>query len=801
MNLGKNWIRSVPISSSKCWDRCLVDTGSQRSYFSGNVLEQIKCREDSLSTIKYDIKTFIGCESRELKETMLEIYLDSKAKTEMPILVDQQMKLEYEVSDLNLALKNISKFFKLADTSYCTNSDNSKIKLDGLIGTDLIQFLPKFNLVRCMNGSAFETLNGLIPFGHVEHFMYPHQIKPVFHQQSESDQEQQTTFNEVSLPESEVDNSLVNFVVEPAKSYFHPLDHIFSESEVEHGLESMFSMESIGLPNPDNECSTEDELRIQQFNDNILFKDNRYYVDLPWYSEKVNQVPSNHQVALAVLNRVYKNLESKSLVDSYWKVFDQYLKDGIIERIEVKPEDFSKHIWIPHRPVIKTQTQVSTKLRVVLNCSLRVGDAPSINDAAYTGVDLMTSLPKLLLQFRCNDFVLLGDIRQAFLQIKLKSEIDKNRFSIFWMENGKLVAFRYTTIVFGYTSSPFILNYVIKKHVSSYPDDDVTKLLSSNFYVDNLILTGNNADNLKSIYQESNRRMTEGGFDLRSWNSNNTSLQEVMNIDNRRAEHGSSSERVLGYLYNVDEDTMQLADYCVSIEANTKRKILAETSKIFDPLSLFLPVAIRGRLLMRDLWQAKLNWDDLVPENIVSKWKVLHSELNELNQISVARKAFKPGDANSLHIFCDSSKSCYGFAAYAFNGTESNLIFAKAKMAPIKSRTLPTLELLSSYLAMKCLPVILSGFEDCKFEFVNILVDAQIVLSWILADDIKVKNLFVKNRISDIASMKEDFEQQHKTKILFNYVNTLENPSDLVTRGISVKEFKTKLEFWLNGPS
>ena len=45
-------------------------------------------------------------------------------------------------------------------------------------------------------------------------------------------------------------------------------------------------------------------------------------------------------------------------------------------------------------------------------------------------------------------------------------------------------------------------------------------------------------------------------------------------------------------------------------EANTKRKILAQSSKVFDPLSLCQPVTARSKILIRRLWSLNLGWDE-----------------------------------------------------------------------------------------------------------------------------------------------------------------------------------------------
>ena len=60
-----------------------------------------------------------------------------------------------------------------------------------------------------------------------------------------------------------------------------------------------------------------------------------------------------------------------------------------------------------------------------------------------------------------------------------------------WKVDGKLVVYRYKTIVFGFASSPFILNYLVKHHVKQYPQELCSQFLSDTIYVDNLSMTGN----------------------------------------------------------------------------------------------------------------------------------------------------------------------------------------------------------------------------------------------------------------------------------------------------------------------
>ncbi|XP_068213417.1 uncharacterized protein [Palaemon carinicauda] len=168
--------------------------------------------------------------------------------------------------------------------------------------------------------------------------------------------------------------------------------------------------------------------------------------------KKIKSVPSNHKVASKVLDRTVKHSKLKGLTDKYQAVFDQQLADGIIEEIDVRPNEYQNKIWIPHRPVLKLEEQVTTKIRPVFKCSLKTDkELPSLNEAGYPGVDLMNNILKLLFYFHSNKLVIISDIKQAFLMIKLKNEADQNKFCFFWKRGNEIVTYRFKTIVFGFT--------------------------------------------------------------------------------------------------------------------------------------------------------------------------------------------------------------------------------------------------------------------------------------------------------------------------------------------------------------
>jgi len=115
-------------------------------------------------------------------------------------------------------------------------------------------------------------------------------------------------------------------------------------------------------------------------------------------------VPNNYNVCLAVLHRVAANLHKDGLYDDYAAVIQQHLDEQILEVVPLEELDVENHVFVPHRPVVRNDS-LTTKVRVVLNCSMKVGNAPSLNEAAYPGVDLVNNLLQLLLRVRADKYL------------------------------------------------------------------------------------------------------------------------------------------------------------------------------------------------------------------------------------------------------------------------------------------------------------------------------------------------------------------------------------------------------------
>ena len=104
------------------------------------------------------------------------------------------------------------------------------------------------------------------------------------------------------------------------------------------------------------------------------------------------------------------------------------------------------------------------------------------------------------------------------------------------------------------------------------------------------------------------------------------------------------------------------------------------------------------------------------------------------------------------------------------------------------------------FLGGKYLHLILDFYPNVTFKRLVIAVDAQVVLSWLMSQQINTKNQLAKNRLKDISMMTQALKVKYNLDIVFKYVPTDQNPADLLTRGSSLNKFKDLLQFWTYSP-
>ena len=311
--------------------------------------------------------------------------------------------------------------------------------------------------------------------------------------------------------------------------------------------------------------------------------------------------------------------------------------------------------------------------------------------------------------------------------------------------------YRFKTILFGTSCSPFILNATIKKHLESI-HHTVAEKMKTDFYVDNLASGYDNENQASTFLEQARLIMSPVGFNLRLWNSNDAQIRASAE---QQSLHDKDPEpKVLGLRWNTNTDKLKFQQQLVSSRNTngiTKREVLRETSNIYDALDFLTPVTIRAKILMQELCKTGYSWDQPLSRKLQEKWLTLSKDLNTATKTEVSRRYFPSSSTwstnNALHVFVDASVKAYGAVAYVTNGSETSLVMAKARVAPLKKLTLPQLELMAAVLRAR-----LSSYLQTHLEVSTIYLwsNSQIVFHW-LSSKKELKRL-VLNRVTEIQS-------------------------------------------------
>ena len=531
----------------------------------------------------------------------------------------------------------------------------------------------------------------------------------------------------------------------------------------------------------------------------------RYNVRLPWKLNK-HDLPTNLILSNRRLNSLLNSLNKKDpgLIQKYNEQLLEQVNLGFIEKVRnLNLHEGILH-YIPHFPVFKTDSS-TTKMRIVYDASARVSsEALSLNDCLHTGPNLMQYLTGILLKFRTHRIAFTADIEKAFLQIELNNQ-DRDATRFLWLKDinksvnsvDNLEAYRFCRVLFGAAPSPFLLNATIRYHLNE-KDNWITKDLTENMYMDNVVTGTNCDDKALEYYYLSRSYLQEAGMNLRQWTSNSTALNRRAQEDNA---HAAQTTKILGLTWNATNDMLYLSlekmiRKSEAITKLTKRSTISFASKLFDPLGYVEPITVKAKNMIQDLWKRNLNWYEDVPSEHKDQWLNWISDISNLTSVEIPGPYFFTSISNrQLHIFCDSSQLAYRGVAYlrgmSVAEIYTRLTMAKTRVAPIKTQTLPRLELLAALLGAQLSEYLTKTLQLTKTKSEVIYwSDSQIVLSWISST--KQLPQFVRTRVHKI--------KQITSSNTWRFCPTSMNPADLLTRGLDTKIFNDRKQLWSQGP-
>ena len=562
-------------------------------------------------------------------------------------------------------------------------------------------------------------------------------------------------------------------------------------------LKSFWDLESFGINNL--ERTVHDE-----FQDKIHFTEGRYEVSVPW-KDPHPPLPDNYQLSLKRLQGLLQRLRHNcKVLLGYDSIIKEQERLGIIEKVELgevdEPPGHKIH-YFPHHAVVH-QDKETTKVRMVYDALAR-SNGPSLNDCLYPGPKFDQRIFDLLLRFRVRRVALIADIEKAFLMVSVAKD-DRNSLRFLWIddasENPEVVTFQLTRVVFGVSSSPFLLNATIRYHLEAHLEDHpvIVKRLLKSFYVDDVITGASTKDEAFSVYQVAKEILKAGG---REFSTNVVMLQ--MKIDSCESpcqgkgtvsvtvpveetyastvlgltQRVHSGERkVLGVRWNnsADQLVMDLEEIAsaAAVLDPTNRAIVSLVGRFYDLLGLLSPIVIQFKVFLQEMCGMKMGWDQPLSGKLLQRWHQLVSCLQGKQLFATPRYYLDgtiDGEVFSFQLcgFCDASCKAYAVVVYLLietsAGHQVRFVASKTRVAPLKLQTTPWLELLS-VVTPRC------------------FTDSTVSLFWIRGVE-KSWKPFIQNRVFEIRRL--------LSPECWSHCAVRDNPADIPSRGLTPKELAT----------
>lgn len=584
-----------------------------------------------------------------------------------------------------------------------------------------------------------------------------------------------------------------------------------STISLENEIKKFWEIEEKNVNHPN--WSTEENLCEQFYvNTTIRGRDGRYTVRLPFKTNNKKLGRSRHIAISNFLKLEKKFRTNPELKKRFNECIHDYILSGHAEA-STKPENYflrkngeETHyncFYLPSLAVIK-EDSTSTKTRVVYNASNKSSNSVSLNDLLMVGPTIQPDVVKKINRFRLRRFAFISDITKMYRQIKMHPD-DWAYQRFIWRENEEdpIQEFELTTVTFGEASAPFSAIRTIKQLAMDCEEKfpKASDILLKNCYVDDVHQV---TDSLEDAIESKNQLImaTESaGFELRKWASNHSEILAGMPTEHRENgidfEKGvDASVKTLGLKWFPKNDCFQ---YKFNMnkkpqEKYTKRILLMEIATIYDPLGWIQPLVVSAKLIMQEVWKIKIEWDELLPEELVKKWMNCKKNFDDISSIKIPRWIKYADNVKKYQLmgFCDASQAACGAAVYLRvihdDHVSISLIMSKSKVAPLKVVTIPRLELVAAVLLSELIEKILDSWEFDDME-IFCWSDSRIVLAWIQAESYDRWKPFVRNRVTNITNVTKR-ENWH-------YVNTKQNPADKISRGCNSEDLD---ESWWYGP-
>ncbi|XP_072400437.1 uncharacterized protein [Diabrotica undecimpunctata] len=363
---------------------------------------------------------------------------------------------------------------------------------------------------------------------------------------------------------------------------------------------------------PDNKQLSNEEQQVEEHFINTVQRDTsgRFIVSVP-LKEPISKLGNSKDIAM----KQFHSLERKLAVNPQLKkLYSDFMKEyeELNHMTWFTPSDTQITYYSPHHGVLKEESD-TTKLRVVFNSSALSSSGHSYNSIQMAGPVVQDELYSIMLRFRQHNIVICANICKMYRQVMVHKRFHPLQL-IVWRNNPneELQTYALNRVVYGTASGPYLATRCLVQLAieNEKSNPEAARVIKNDFFVDDLITGANSVNQGIILCQQIDDILKSGGFHLRKWKSNNlevfTNIQHTQKLD--EFYFGSSeASKVLGLYWSANKDVFSMKVVLPQVTKFTKRLILSEIAKIFDPLGVISPLIIKAKILLQSLWSLHLS--------------------------------------------------------------------------------------------------------------------------------------------------------------------------------------------------
>nr|XP_044252270.1 uncharacterized protein LOC123003532 [Drosophila takahashii] len=580
---------------------------------------------------------------------------------------------------------------------------------------------------------------------------------------------------------------------------------------LEKMVSDYFEIENFGVKPAPPVAASGDARALGILNETTRRVGERYQTGLLWKDDKVS-LPDSYNMALKRLVGIERKMRrDDSFARAYKSIMEDYVNKGYARRLdqqEVAADNRDKIWYLPHFGV--ENPNKPGKIRLVFDAAAKVGNT-SLNSVLLKGPQQFKSLPAVLFHFREGAVGVCADIKEMFHQVLIQPQ-DRCAQRFLWRNGDDRRdpdLYEMVVMTFGAACSPCSAHHVKTINASRYAQADprAVQAINEYHYVDDYVDSFSDEKEAIAVSERVRKIHAEAGFELCRFSSSSESVVKALNPlgSNKNVEWNEAEEKILGMYWHPATDEFKFSvkyhrvpsSVMTGERAPTKREFLSLVMSTFDPIGFLSCFMVTAKLLMREIWRRGVQWDEPLPDELAKAFESWRLEMDYVRDFRCPRYYFGTGCVRELqlHVFVDSSQSA--FAAVAFwratydnDDVRSYFVCSKTKCAPMKTMTIPRLELQAAVLGTRLMDTVRRE-HDVSISRCVLWTDSKTVLHWISSTHRRYKQ-FVGNRVAEILESTEVSQ--------WRWIPSAENVADDATRPQRHVDLSQGAR-WMSGPS